>query len=415
MDLSFFWRDFLLVLALSFIIGLEREEDHLRKVAKEEEDVPYFGGIRTFPLIGILGLILYILDPVHLVAYVVGLVALATLLLVSYWRKMSADRPGITSETAAFITYTLGPMVVGKPIWWPVGITVATVILLHSKPALHYLTRSFPEEEVLTLSKFLLVIGVILPLLPREKLPFVEISPYQIWLSVVAVSSISYASYLIQAYVLPVRGLLLSGFLGGIYSSTATTVVIARRLKSIQAVGPIVLATGAMYLRLAVLVALFDLNLGLSLAPYFLATAALAGLTGVILDKFCHCPARSSASERPENPLELTAALLFAILFVATVAVTRWTLSRFGEYGLHYLASIIGFVDIDPFILGIIQGKYQAVGQGEIQMAIVIASISNNLAKGTYSLIFGGLRVGGPVLGALGLISGALWLLVAWF
>ena len=415
MDISFFWRDFLVVLALSFIIGLEREEDHLRKVAKEEEDVPYFGGIRTFPLIGILGLILYILDPVHLLPYVIGLVALAALLLVSYWRKMSADRTGITSETAAFITYTLGPMVVGKPIWWPVGITVATVVLLHSKPTLHYLTRVFPEEELLTLSKFLLVIGVVLPLLPREKIPYLEISPYQIWLAVVAVSSISYASYLIQAYVFPVRGLLLSGFLGGVYSSTATTVVMARRIKGPQAVGPIVLATGAMYLRLAVLVSLFDLSLGLTLSPYFLAVAGLAGLAGLILDRLCHCPSRSTPSDRPENPLELTAALLFAILFVAVVAITRWTLSRYGEYGLHYLASIIGFVDIDPFILGIIQGKYQAVGQREIEMAIVVASISNNLAKGLYSLVFGGLRVGGPTMLALAFVSGVLWLLTVWF
>lgn len=414
MEWSLFCRDFILVLALSFIIGLEREEDHIRRTRKDEI-THYFGGVRTFPLIGLLGLVLFLIDPESLTPYVIGLISLSALLLVSYWRKLSVGRPGITSEVAALVTYTLGPTVVEKPIWWPIGITVVTVVLLHSKPTLHYLTRKLPEEELITVSKFLLLIGVILPLLPKQKIPFLEISPYQIWLAVVAVSSISYASYLIQSYLFPRKGLILSGFLGGLYSSTATTVVIARRIRSLAAVSPIVLATGAMYLRLAALITLFNVRLGLALLPYFLVAIVAAGLLSWAFHHWADNLNLPAEIERPQNPLELTAALVFAFLFVAMVAITRWTLIRYGEYGLEFLAGIIGLVDIDPFILGIVQGKYQVVSAKELQLAIILASISNNLAKGIYAMFFGRLKIGGLVLLSLTIISALLLSAVKFF
>ncbi len=408
MPWAIFVRDFILVLALSFLIGLEREEVRHRK--GQENRPLYFGGVRTFPLIGLLGMVLYLISPKGLIPYVVGLVCLAALLALHYSSKIECGRGGITTEIAALLTYTLGPLVVEKPIWWPVGLTVATVLLLHSKPTLHYFTRNLPQEEVFTVSKFLILIGVILPLVPKTKLPFLKISPYQIWLAVVAVSSISYASYLIQTYFFRQRGLLLSGFLGGIYSSTATTVVLSRRIKSPAAIGPIVLATGAMYLRLAVLIFLFNLSLGLSLlGPFLTAAIGAAGVALFCQKVFPKDPISEAYVENPKNPLELTTAFVFALLFVAVVAITRWALIHYGQQGLKALAGIIGFVDIDPFILGIVQGKYQAVTMLELKQAVVLASISNNMAKGLYAVVFGGFRIGFPVLLALAGVSLLLW------
>lgn len=409
MHWALFVRDFVLVLALSFLIGLEREEVHHRQKISGEDRSLYFGGIRTFPLIGVLGMVLYLINPQFLSPYVVGLVSLSGFLALHYWSKLQRNQGGITTEIAALITYALGPMVVEKPIWWPVGLTVATVLLLHSKPTLHYFTRTVPRDELLTVSKFLILIGVVLPLLPKQKLPFLEISPYQIWLAVVAVSSISYASYLIQTYLFRERGLLLSGFLGGIYSSTATTVVFARRVCGPEAVSPIVVATGAMYLRLTALIFLFNMSLALALLPPFLVAAAVAAVVAFILQRMVRNYPTTTLLEKPKNPLELTTAFVFAFLFVAVVSLTRWALTRYGQHGLQVLAGIIGFVDIDPFILGIVQGKYQAVDPEALKQAVVLASISNNFAKGLYALLFGRLKVGGPVLLALGLISAALW------
>ncbi len=402
------FKHFILVLALSFLIGIEREEVRHRESGPHRP--LYFGGVRTFPLIGLLGIVLYLIDPGRLIPYIVGLVCLSVLLSLHYSSKLECGRGGITTEISALLTYTLGPIVIAKPVWWPVGLTVITVLLLHSKPALHSFSRKIPQEEVYTAAKFLILIGIILPLLPKQKIPFLEISPYQIWLAVVAVSSISYISYIIQTYIFPRKGLFWSGFLGGIYSSTATTVVLAKRVAGTKSIGPIVLATGAMYLRLLALVSFFSLQLALTLGVPFLIASLTAILFAFVMYRLSHLRSSEDLLESPQNPLEIITALVFALVFVMVVALTRWVLYHYGQKGLNFLAGIIGFVDIDPFVLGIVQGKYHAVSLLELKKAIVLASISNNFAKAFYAMIFGGWRVGVAVLGALAGISLLVWL-----
>ncbi len=103
------------------------------------------------------------------------------------------------------------------------------MILVGSRKLLHDFVARVPKEEAVTLAQFLLLVGVVLPLLyGAPKIPFTEITPFSVWLAVVAVSALSYASYLLQRYVLPQGGILVSAALGGLYSSTATTVVLAR-------------------------------------------------------------------------------------------------------------------------------------------------------------------------------------------
>ena len=140
-------------------------------------------------------------------------------------------------------------------------------------------TRIAPQE-ILTFAKFLLLTGVILPVLPNQEFSRFHINPFKTWLVVVAVSTISYGSYVLQKLTKGQGGVVLAALLGGAYSSTVTTVVMARRAAHEQHphlfAGGILIASGVMYVRLVVLLALFNRQLMSLLALPFLVLAGLA-------------------------------------------------------------------------------------------------------------------------------------------
>ena len=102
-----------------------------------------------------------------------------------------------------------------------VAAAVTAVLLLEGREALHRLAREVATGEALTLGKFLILVGIVLPLLPNHPIvAWTPITPFQVWLALVAVSSLSYASYLLQRYLPMKSGALLPAILGGLYSST---------------------------------------------------------------------------------------------------------------------------------------------------------------------------------------------------
>ena len=103
------------------------------------------------------------------------------------------------------------------------------MFLLVLKTTLEGLTQRVPPEEIFTFTKFLLLTAVILPVLPRAEFTQFQINPFKTWLVVVAVSSVSYGSYLLLKVTHGRNGVLLSALLGGAYSSTVTTIALARR------------------------------------------------------------------------------------------------------------------------------------------------------------------------------------------
>jgi uncharacterized membrane protein (DUF4010 family) len=280
-----------------------------------------------------------------------------------------------------------------------VAVTVAAVLFLGAREKLHALAKKVELHEITTTGMFLVLTGVILPLAPREPVTeLTAITPHQVWLAVVAVSSVSYGSYLVQRFVSPRRGILAASVLGGLYSSTVTTVVLARRVRhaaksSLDLQAGIVLATSLMYLRIAVIVAVFNMALARSLAPWFGGLFAAAALLSYVL----HWRARGLAIDdkdftRPKNPLELTSAAIFAGMFVLVSLATTWVQGEFGQAGVYALAALIGVTDIDPFVLSIAQGAEVSLGIRVMTIALVIAASSNNLLKAIYTVVFAGPR-----------------------
>jgi uncharacterized membrane protein (DUF4010 family) len=405
-----------LVLFLAFLIGIEREEH------KKQNEHYAFGGVRTFPLIGLIGYALCVMAQGNLLPVTLGFVVVSGFLLLSYWRKLSSsDTAGVTTEMSGLATYLVGALVYYDHFWIATTLAVASALLLELKAALDGLTKRISSEEILTFTKFLLLSVVILPALPDKAFGSFHINPFKTWMVVVAVSAISYGSYVLQRLTRGHGGVILSAILGGAYSSTVTTVVLSKR--AVQGkhrhlfAGSILMASGVMYLRLVVLLGLFNHDLMAALAPSFLLLAAMASGTGWLWSRREDAGTDEVKREfEPKNPLELGAAFLFAILFLAMLVATRLAIAHLGAGGVYGLAAITGVTDVDPFIMSMTQAAGTLTPLQVASASILIAAASNNLVKGIYARFFADRETGTEslwLLAGLGVLGLAplLWLL----
>jgi uncharacterized membrane protein (DUF4010 family) len=390
-----------LVLFLSFLIGLEREEH------KADNENYTFGGVRTFPLIGLIGYAIALLSAGQLLPVTLGFAVVAGFLMLSYWHKLEGSAPaGVTTEMSGLATYLVGALVYHEQFWIATTLSVAGVFLLELKTALENLTKRVPGEEILTFTKFLLLTAVILPVLPNQEFGPFQINPFKTWLVVVAVSAVSYGSYVIGRMTKG-SGVVLAAILGGAYSSTVTTLVLARRAAREHQPhlfsGATLIASGMMYLRLAVLLAMFNWGLFVTLGPSFGVLAGLAIGLGWLWSRRKDSETREIRREyEPKNPLELRVAFTFAALFLAMLVATHWAIVHLGKTGVYSLAAIMGVVDVDPFILGMTQsGATLSLAAG----GVLIAASSNNLAKGVYAFVLSDRTTGIQSLGLLIVLS----------
>ena len=410
-------QNILLVLFLSFLIGLEREEK------KATTDKYVFGGVRTFPLIGLVGYAMASLSGSQIMPLALGFIAVAGFLLLSYWHKLvTGGLAGLTSELAGLITYLIGALVFQQHLWMATTLGVASMLLLELKGGLEGLAKRIAPEDVVTFTKFLLLTAVILPILPNEAFSPFQINPFKTWLVVVAVSAVSYGSYVIQKLSKGQGGVILACVLGGAYSSTLTTVVLAKRSAMESSPPPlfsggILIASGVMYLRLVVLLALFNAQLMRALAPSFLALGLLAIAVGWLWSRRRDAGAQALQDPlAPRNPLELRAALLFALLFLVMLVATQLAAAYLGHAGVYTLSALMGATDVDPFIMGMTQASASVTPPSVAAIAILVAAASNNLAKAVYAFALAPRHVGVQSaalligLAALGLCP-LLWLL----
>ena len=379
-----------LAVGLAVFMGLAFEETY----KTEERSSP--GGIRTFPMLAMGGATLYLIDPAHALAFVAGLLGLAAW-LHAYLRRAPTSREAPTFMVPAsnLLAYVIGAIALMQPPWVAVALTVTAVLLLGTRERLHRLIHIVPRDELLTLGMFLILVGIILPLVPHEPVTsLTPLTPYGVWLAVVTVCTLSYLSYLLQRYAPIKHAALLPAVLGGAYSSTATTVVLAKRLSEFKHTpadisAGIVAATAIMYVRLGLVVAVFDTHFALTLAP---ALAALCAIGAALAVYEWRRPrtAKTNLAVLPKNPLQIPTALIFAVLIVVISIVSAWVRGAFGESGILVLSAVVGATDIDPFVLNIAQGGVAGMSVTNLCAAVLIAASSNNVAKAAYAIGFGG-------------------------
>ena len=420
---------FLMTLAVSFLIGIG-----LRDYYEGEGKFDTFGSVRTFVFIGMLGFMLYQLPGFGHLAFLLGLACLAPFLLVYYYNKVRQKKsPGLIGVVIAMLTYTTGPVAVHQPQWFLVLFGVSILFVLHSKGRIRQFTDRLETGEVVTACKFLAIAGVILPLIPAvpqatgwlgKVIEFLPVTPKQIWMAVVFTTTISYLGYVLQTYLFPRKGMLLTGLIGGVYSSTAAVLVLAKKSKSQpgndrEAAASILLAVSMMYIRLLVLVAIFRFSSALHVGPALLMLSGLAAGYALWVRKDRRpaetepASAEGSSGTAEEvgeasepalrkNPLEINSALFFAIMFVVISLATKYVKVNFQDLGLRMLSFVVGCSDITPFVVSVLQADL-GLGTPQILQAIVIASASNNLLKMAYTSLFGTRRTAN--LAAIGMGS----------
>jgi uncharacterized membrane protein (DUF4010 family) len=383
----------LLTLFLCFLIGLEREERHASGQRYS------FGGVRTFPLIGLIGYSMALLSGEQLLPLTVGFAVISSFLWLSYRHKLEIhNEPGVTTEISGLVTYVVGALVSRDQLWIATTLAVLSILLLELKEFLENLTVRIPAKEILTFTKFLLLTCVILPIVPNRVYGPFAVNPFKAWLIVVAISGLSYGSYLSEKLLKGKGGIRLAALLGGAYSSTFTTAVMAKRARPAQAPhtysGGILIASGVMYFRFVVLVGLFSRELMNHLLPSFLLLGAIGVAGGWVWSRIPDgAGGAAETGYLTKNPLELASAFLLATVFIVMLAATNLAIIHLGRSGIYGLAVVSGIVP-DPFIMGLTQMAGNSNSINIAAAAAVIAAASNNLVKAFVAFVLADVKTG---------------------
>ncbi|MBU0632169.1 DUF4010 domain-containing protein [bacterium] len=395
------WVQLIVVIMGGLLIGLEIKGYRVHHDSSNEHEL---GSVRTFSFIA---LISYIFAKIDIYMYIIGYLAILSHFALFYYFKLKNTRSGILLFLLGTLVYSFGMIVVKFNIWFLIVVFVAIVFISNINKKLEHFYTIFDEHEIETFSKLLLLSAVILPLLPQGNISeYIPVSFFKVWLAVVVVSMFSYVGYVLKKYIFKDKGYLLTGILGGIYSSTATTIVLAKKASSNNTphlfASSIIMATGFMYIRLLGITYAFNFEIASRLLVPFVALALLTIGIGYFMYKRATVELMTDLDNvEDKNPLELSTAFLFSFLFIAMAILTHFVVTNYGNMGLNVLSFIVGFTDIDPFVLSILSSKFNVTIESA-SMAIMIAVGSNNILKAFYAYIFSKNRAG--VLSGLALL-----------
>lgn len=399
-------------LGLGLLVGLQRQRTDAR-----------LAGFRTFPLVTLLGALCGLLAQ-SFGGWIMALafVGLSLVILGGDLPLLRAkeDRPGITTEVAMLVMFAVGAylMIGSAAVATAVGGVVA--VLLHLKPQMHRFAAKIGDRDFTAIMQFVLISLVILPVLPNRFFgPFQVLNPFKIWLMVVLIVGISLGGYIVYKFVGVRAGAWTSGVLGGIISSTATTVSLARRsTQSPQAPGlaafVILMASAIVFVRVAILIgATAPRFVQVALIPLLVMFALLALLAGWNLRG---CADGSSSTVPPENPTELRPAIIFGLLYAGVLLAVAAAREFFGTSGLYAVAVLSGLTDMDAITLSVTQ----LVNSGQTPKStgwrlILVAAMANLAFKAGAVAVLGERRLFSRValsFGAAAAAGGAL--LVLW-
>jgi uncharacterized membrane protein (DUF4010 family) len=362
-----------LAVLLGLLVGLQREWSSSR-----------IAGIRTFPLITLLGALAGILAG-HYTGWVVaaGWLALVIILLVGNLAELKSEKiaPGMTTEIAALVMYGVGAMLAAGHTAPAIVVGGIVAVLLYAKDPLHDFARKIGENDVKGIIQLALIGLVILPGLPDQTYgPYQVLNPYKTWLMVVLIAAISLCGYVIYRILGARGGAIVGGLIGGLISSTATTVSFTRQTRQ-QPIPSLAL--------MAILMATIMMNIRVLteigvVAPGFLPTAgpplgAVMGLM-IILSVGLMLKAEPAPVELPthENPTQLKTAVFFGLLYSAILLAVAAAKEHFGDRGLYMVAVLSGLTDMDAITLS----TSELVKIGRIDMdtgwrVVMTASLAN--------------------------------------
>jgi uncharacterized membrane protein (DUF4010 family) len=368
---------------------------------QRESAASRLAGVRTFPLITILGTVCALLAQAFggwIIA--LGLLALAGIILtgkIVALKEGDLD-PGLTTEVAMLLMFSVGAYLVIGHRTVAIAIGGGVAVLLQFKGQLHGIVARLGEKDLKAIMQFALISLVILPVLPdRTYGPFAVLNPRNIWWMVVLIVGLSLSGYISYKFFGEQAGIVLGGILGGVISSTATTVSYARRTaKAPESSG---LAAVAVMIASTVVFARLLLEIA-AVAPSFWPVAGPPLL--VMLALFAAFSAalwlgdRNKPHEMPEqeNPSQLKSALLFGLLYAVALLAVAAVKERFGHEGLYVVAGLSGLTDVDAITLSTSQlVKANRLGASDGWRLILLATMSNLVFKAAVVAVLGHRRL----------------------
>lgn len=406
----------LVALAIGLMVGVERGWQE-----RASEDGQRIAGVRTYGLLGLLGGVFGLLAE-HYGPLVLGMgfAALTVVLGAMFFIKQrQGGEWGITSLVAALLVFVLAALATSGAALQASATAVMVVVLLSYKPQLHGLISKLQLDELRAGIKLLLISVVMLPVLPDQGYgPWQALNPYQIWMMVVVIASISFLGYFAIRIGGTRRGILFTGLFGGLASSTAVTLHLSRlgkhspNLDKVAASG-VLIACGTMYIRMLIVVGMLAPS---QLSHLWPPVVLMALVTYLPLLIYRHREGTSSlgTASTLQNPLELKTALTFGAILTAVMLLSVILRQAYGEAGLLSLAAVSGMADMDAMMLSLIGMTDDGLSTRLFVMGCVVAAGVNSMVKGIMCLFIGGPRLGVKVVGPL-FLAGMSGMFSAWW
>lgn len=410
-------------LLLGMLVGLQREYASKRGTDDRRE---LFAGTRTYALYALLGCTAALVSTLAAAPLVLPAVLLVVgvIIAIAYSHSVHGGHLGMTSEMAAFITLLAGALCLWGELRFAAALAVTTTVLLALKLHTRTLASRLTAEDVRATLTFAVLTLVILPVLPRHGFgpaPFDVLVPYKVWLMVVLISGLSFCGYVMIQVVGPRRGVGLTGFLGGLASSTAVTLSFAARSRDAEGLAKpfalaILLAWTMMFVRVLVEVAIINRPL---LAHLLLPLGAAAAVS-LVYCAYLYFSVAQDASPDPEqfeNPFELGPALGFGALYMLILLVANSARLYFGDTGLYASSIAAGLADVDAITLSMAQLSRAPDGLAvdSAARAIVLAAAANTLVKASIVLATGAVALKREIwpglVASLGIALGVVFLL----
>jgi len=405
------YEPYLISIVLGGLVGIERE------YKKQKEGTPSFGGIRTFMLIALTGTISAYLASIYgnLLLYTVLATVTALLVVAQFFERL----PGLTSEISAVVTFLIGVLCYRTEFQLASAIAVVTLFILSFKEQMHDFVKHLRLEDLFALLKFTAVTVIIYPLLPDVSVG--GVNPREVWTMVVVISTVDFIGYILTKLV-GERGILITGLIGGVVSSTAVTATFSSLSRSNVALIPeygagIVGASAIMFPRMALLASIVDVEF----AKFLFVPALFAFALGIFVAyRLSSKDKRSGANVEVKNPYELSTAIKFGFLYAFVLFFSVNALKVLGDYGLYAVATVSGLSDVDAITLSV--AKLFSAGELSIVpgvVAILLAAAANTFFKWFLTFSMGGrelLRAVTPGFVALlvGEVVGVAILVLLW-
>lgn len=395
-QVDLFYR-FGVALAIGLLVGLQRE------YALGEPQRELFAGIRTFALLGLTGCTAALLaaemdSPWPLVAVVL---AGGGFLIMAYYVAAMKGEIGLTTEVAALLTLLVGALCYWGYLALAVAVGVATTVLLSLKQELQKFISRITREDVFATLKFAIITAIVLPILPNQDYGFPPLdvfNPYNIWLMVIFISGISFLGYVLIKVVGPHQGIGLTGFLGGLVSSTAVTLSFAQRSRQQpELTRPLALAITVSWTTMFVRVLVIVLALNAALLQLLWAPMVAAMAIGLGYGAFLYLAQQTDEEGNVDfsNPFELRPAIQFGLLYAVVLFASKAAQTYLGDTGIYISSVAAGLADLNAISLSMAELSRgpEGLALGTAARAIVLATMANTAVKGIIVMTTGTMRL----------------------